>query len=113
MYGAFIAKSADFDADGDIDIAAIAFYPDFEAERRESFTYLQNEGGLVFSAHSSDEVMSGRWMTMDIGDIDGDDDVDVVLGGGYVPVGMIAYQEQYEELVRTGPAVLILKNTLN
>ena len=57
--------------------------------------------------------MNGRWMTMDIGDLDGDDDVDVVLGGSYLHVGMFAYPERYEELAQTGAAVLVLKNTLN
>jgi len=113
MYGAFIAKAADFDADGDLDIAAIAFYPDYTEERQEAFTYLQNDGNLSFSAQSSEAVMRGRWLTMDIGDIDGDEDVDVVLGGGYIPVGMFGSMDLYEELASTGPSALILKNTLN
>jgi hypothetical protein len=113
MYGAFVAKAADFDADGDLDIAAVAFYPDYDSEQPEAFTYLQNEGGLQFSAYTSDEVNAGRWMTMDIGDVDGDDDVDVVLGGGYIPVGMFAHMDLYEQLARTSPPALILKNTLH
>jgi hypothetical protein len=113
MYGAFIAKAADFDADGDLDIAAISFYPDYTAQRQEAFAYLQNDGNLSFGAYTSEDVMRGRWMTMDIGDIDGDEDVDVVLGGGYIPVGMFGYMDLYEELARTGPSALILKNTLN
>jgi hypothetical protein len=112
MYGAFIAKAADFDADGDLDVVAIAFYPDFAAERRESFVYLQNDGDLRFSAHTNDTVMNGRWMTMGVGDVDADGDIDVVLGGGYIPVGMLAYQDLYEQLAQTAPPALILKNTL-
>jgi hypothetical protein len=71
MYGAYIAKSADFDADGDLDIAAISFYPDYDSSEREEFAYLENQGGPEFVAYSDEEVMQGRWMTMDVGDIDG------------------------------------------
>ena len=113
MYGAFIARAADFDNDGDLDIAAISFYPDYSSERQEAFTYLENHGRFEFTPFTNEAVMQGRWMTMDVGDIDGDDDVDVVLGGGYLRVGMFAYPELYEQLVQTGPAVLLLKNTLN
>ncbi|MED5536010.1 MAG: VCBS repeat-containing protein [Pseudomonadota bacterium] len=113
LYGAFIAKSADFDNDGDLDIAAISFYPDFSSDQREAFTYLENQGGLEFAAFTNEDAMRGRWMTMDVGDVDGDNDVDVVLGGSYLRVGMFAYPEIYDELSQRGPAVLILKNTLN
>lgn len=113
MYGAFIAGAADFDADGDLDIAAISFYPDFTDPRRESFVYLENQGELEFLPSSSMELNNGRWMTMDIGDVDGDADVDVVLGGSYLEIGLFGNPELYDELVESGESVLILKNTLN
>lgn len=112
MYGAFIAKAADFDADGDLDIAATSFYPDFSSGTRESFTYLRNDGGLTFVPFTNGQVMRGRWMTMDIGDVDGDDDIDIVLGGGYIPTGMPAHMDLYEEFARNAPPALILKNLL-
>jgi hypothetical protein len=112
MYGAMIAKAAGFDADGDLDIAATSFYPDFSSGSRESFTYLRNDGGLTFVPFTNGQVMRGRWMTMDIGDVDGDDDIDVVLGGGNIPTGMPAHMDLYEEFARNAPPVLILKNRL-
>lgn len=113
MYGAFIARAADFDADGDPDIAAVSFYPDFTDPLRESFAYLENQGGLEFAPSTSDELNNGRWMTMDIGDVDGDADVDVVLGGSYLEIGLFGDPELYDALVESGESVLILKNTLN
>ena len=113
MHGAFIAKAADFDGDDDLDIAAISFYPDYTSEEPEVFAYLENQGSFEFVPSTNEELTRGRWMTMDVGDVDGDDDVDVVLGGSYLSVGLFGYPELVEELLRTGDSVLILKNTLN
>lgn len=111
MYGAFIAKAADFDGDGDLDIAAISFYPDYTAERPETFVLLEQTEALSFVPRSAEITTTGRWMTMDVGDIDGDGKPDIVLGAGYVPVGMFGNLERFEQLRQTGPSILILRNT--
>lgn len=110
MQGAFIAKAADFDSDGDMDIAAIAFYPDFDAASPENFVYLEAKGILDFVPHSSEKLNTGRWMTMDAGDLDGDGDIDLALGGAYLPIGMSHYMEKFEQLSNSGPVFLILRN---
>ena len=113
LYGAFGAKAGDFDNDGDLDIAAISFYPDFGIERRESFVYLQNDGEMDFSAHTTPETVNGRWMTIGVGDLDGDADLDIVLGGANISVGMFAYMDLYRSIAETAPSILVLENTLN
>ncbi len=113
MYGAFGAKAGDFDNDGDLDIAAISFFPDFKTERREAFVYLQNDGEMVFSAHTTPETVNGRWMTIGAGDLDGDADLDIVLGGANIPVGMFAYMDLYRSIAESAPSILVLENTLN
>ena len=113
MYGAHFAKAADFDADGDLDIAASAFFPDFSSEKPEQFTYLENLGDLKFKPSTHVETYQGRWMTMDVGDYDLDGDEDIALGGGYLPLGMVVdHIEKYKSLVANGKAVLVFENTL-
>jgi|TARA_Y100000310_G_scaffold252246_1_gene258934 hypothetical protein len=88
MHGAFKAMAEDFDEDGDLDIAAIATFADFGRRPEEGFVYLENKGEFQFEAYSIPEVGEGRWLTMDVGDLDGDGDKDVVLGS-YVEFGTL------------------------
>lgn len=111
LNGAYRALARDFDGDGDLDIAAIAYFPDYVKSPRESFVLLLNQGGLQFRPYTFPECISGRWLVMDAGDLDGDGDVDIVLGSyihgpSAVPAFLLAAWE------RQGASVLILRNRL-
>ena len=109
--GAYRAVARDFDADGDLDVAAIAFYPDFTAVTPESFVYLENKGALKFDAHTMAESADGRWMTLDAGDLDGDGDIDLALGSFVRGPTTQPIPAALETRWRTnGAAVLLLEN---
>lgn len=78
--GCFKALARDFDKDGDIDIATIAYFPDFKNQPKEGFVYLENKGNFAFKGSSIKEVNAGNWLVMDAADIDADGDDDIVLG---------------------------------
>jgi hypothetical protein len=111
LNGAYKCIAADFDGDGDLDIAAISFFPDYDKSPEESFVYLQNEGGMKFSAHTFPSSYRGRWLTMDAGDLDGDGDLDIVLGGVY-KTPFRAPDALIDRWQKEGPSVLILRNQL-
>lgn len=110
--GAYSARVGDFDADGDLDIAAISYFPDYRNAPEESFVYLENKGDLKFEGHTMEDAQLGRWITMDAGDLDGDGDQDVLLGSniGFSPQGDTTglFQRWSEE----GPSFMLLENTL-
>ncbi|CAH0996121.1 hypothetical protein EMA8858_02251 [Emticicia aquatica] len=78
--GCFKALARDFDKDGDVDIATIAYFPDFKNQPKEGFVYLENKGKFAFKASSIKEVNAGNWLVMDAADLDADGDEDIVLG---------------------------------
>jgi hypothetical protein len=114
LNGAFKAVAADFDGDGDLDIAAISYFPDYDKSPEESFVYLENQGlkgGLSFKPHTFPDSARGRWLTMDVGDLDGDGDLDIVLGGAYL-VPFRAPEQLKDRWHNEGPSILILRNQL-
>jgi hypothetical protein len=75
--GATKALARDFDLDGDIDMAMIAFFS--TQKDKSAFLYFENNGKGGFSA-SNLGVPGGHWLVMDAADMDGDGDQDLVLG---------------------------------
>jgi hypothetical protein len=80
LNGAYAAIPADFDQDGDLDIAAISFFPDYQNSPEESFVFLENDGDMNYKASTISDPDMGRWIVMDAGDFDMDGDLDLILG---------------------------------
>lgn len=104
--GCYKAIARDFDGDGDLDIAAISFFSDIR-QPEEGFVYLENKGDLKFVPFTLPASKAGRWLTMDVGDLDGDGRPDIVLGN--CSFGPNIKGSVYENW-KKGPPFLVLKN---
>jgi hypothetical protein len=108
MHGASQAFAHDYDLDGDLDIAAISFFSDFINHPEEGFLYFENTG-QEFKPYKTPEAASGRWVVMEVADIEGDGDKDILLGAldfkSKVPTSLLQNWEKDQT------SILILKNT--
>jgi hypothetical protein len=105
--GATKVIPADFDNDGDIDLASIALFPDTDHRPEEGFIYFENTGsGFTQKTMSINHL--GRWSVMDAADIDRDGDIDIVLGSHPVAKFPSGFDQAWKE----GSGLLILRNKL-
>ena len=79
LNGVYQAEAVDFDRDGDMDIAAVSFHPDFQNHLQEAFVVFVNDGNKNFAAHTIAEFDQGRWMRFATADMDGGQYVDILL----------------------------------
>lgn len=107
MHGASMAKAVDFDADGDLDIAAISFFPDFAHHPEHSFIYFENLNGK-FVPYATMMAAKGRWITMESADIDQDGDQDIVLAALNFPTAVP--QDLLDKWNEDKVSLLVLKN---
>jgi len=80
IHGASKSITHDFDQDGDLDIAVIAFFPDFDNTPHHGFVYLEQTSSMKFEKKYLKAAEQGRWLCMDKGDFDQDGDTDLILG---------------------------------
>ena len=109
MYGASVARACDFDGDGDLDIAAISFFPDFKNHPDESFVYLRNDGN-TFTPFKTPLAATSRWIAIEVLDIDDDGDQDLALAALAFPTSVP--EDLFQRWGNSGTSLLILRNNL-
>ncbi|HJP62943.1 MAG TPA: VCBS repeat-containing protein [Mucilaginibacter sp.] len=72
--------AADFDGDGDTDLATVAFFSDFKNNPAENFIYFEQDKPMSFKPHAIPVGKYGRWMTIEAADLNHDGKKDIVLG---------------------------------
>lgn len=107
--GAYAARAADLDQDGDLDLAAISFFPDFSSPNPNSAVVFEQLENQQFQAYRLPASERGRWISMDLADFDHDGDLDILAGSlAFEPV---PDHGQLKEWVEQGLLYLIWENT--
>ncbi|WP_185783038.1 FG-GAP repeat domain-containing protein [Croceivirga lutea] len=82
--GAYGTACADYDNDGDIDIASIGYYASLKNKDKEAFIYFENisssDDKLEFKAYAPLISNENCFMLIKSKDIDNDGDLDILLG---------------------------------
>jgi FG-GAP-like repeat len=101
MAGVHRAQAADMDGDGDLDVVACALVSseDPSTEQLPALVWLEQVKPGIFERHTL-EMGLPLHATLDVGDFDGDGDVDIVVGNFTFGPPLPAFVEIWENLGR-------------
>ena len=80
--GAYSARAADADHDGDLDVFVVSLFADWSDPEAASIAWLENDGSQSFTLRVIDTAPT-HLVVLDVGDLDGDGWEDLVTGGMY------------------------------
>lgn len=100
------SEIADFDLDGDLDIASTAFFSHAMDQRYPAFIYFEHLGDK-FVPYTFSNSNRGKWMTIELLDMDRDGDQDIFMGSFLLNSFMV--EGSREDLQKY--ALVLLKNT--
>jgi hypothetical protein len=113
VHGAYEGLPADYDGDGDLDIAVISFFPGYPDSAGEALMMLENKSigdSLAFEGFTLTGFDQGRWNVMDKGDINQDGSPDLVLGTFVIQDPYGRQPSTASQWVKDSPMLLVLEN---
>ncbi|TFV94642.1 VCBS repeat-containing protein [Algoriphagus kandeliae] len=105
MYGASGIKADDFDQDGDVDLVAISFFPDTKQSPKQDLIYFENKGLYQFQPYVSGLDSDANFLIIAKGDIDQDEDQDIL-------VGAFDFDDLYKKPSENWRPLILLRNKI-
>lgn len=107
--GAALAAVVDCEGDGDRDLILTALFPDWLGGDPLTAVAALRRGPDRFDLRRLPGLPTGRWLTVAAGDLEGDGDTDILLGGApALPLDTRAI-DQWGEAVQASPRVWMLR----